>query len=417
MNKRFIFSLHPGRYLLIFCLALSMRAAPTNVIVPARPAPVVAASTNAVSTNAVPATAFDPGVYERDRILNKAMAALTDEPVTITKSHGPYSEGGSNDFYSMGDSWFPDPTSPNGLPYKQHPGEVNPDNFNDHKKCLWQMRENVAALAAAYKITGNNRYATVAAEWLRVFFIDPATRMNPNLTYAQSVPGVTKGRTMGVSDVLALVEIPKAVEALQNSPGFPPAVLAGMKQWGSNYLAWLAANIGEEAATLSNSHNLIYWLQTATWAGLVGDEDRVADCRAQFKLFSLPGQINADGSFNKAGKYRSYSTAVGQLDELATLCQDLSTPGENLWNFKSANSRDVHMAVEYMYPFIADKTKWPKIETTELGWPGRRVSLLFAGLAYGDSKYIDLWKRLPADPTQEDVRRFLVVTQPVLWIK
>ena len=45
------------------------------------------------------------------------------------------------------------------------------------------LRDAVAALAAAYKITGENRYATKAAELLRVFFLNPKTRMNPNLQY------------------------------------------------------------------------------------------------------------------------------------------------------------------------------------------------------------------------------------------
>ena len=52
-------------------------------------------------------------------------------------------------------------------------------------------------LAAAYKITGENRYATKAAELLRVFFLDPKTRMNPNLQYAQAVPGASPGTQLG----------------------------------------------------------------------------------------------------------------------------------------------------------------------------------------------------------------------------
>jgi hypothetical protein len=46
------------------------------------------------------------------------------------------------------------------------------------------MRDAVATLGAAYKITGEDRYVAKAVELLRVFFLDPKTRMNPHLKYA-----------------------------------------------------------------------------------------------------------------------------------------------------------------------------------------------------------------------------------------
>ena len=119
------------------------------------------------------------------------------------------SEGGPNDFYSNGDYWWPNPDTTNGLPYVQRDGETNPDNFNQHRECIWQLRDAVAALGAAYKITGDDRYAKKAAELLRVFFLDPKTRMNPNLQYAQAIPGVSPGRGTGIIDTLHLIEIPQ----------------------------------------------------------------------------------------------------------------------------------------------------------------------------------------------------------------
>ena len=49
-------------------------------------------------------------------------------------------------------------------------------------------------------------------------------------------------------------------------------------------------------------------------------------------------------------------------------------------------------------------------------WPARQPSLLFAGLAFREVKYLELWEKLPADPTDAEVRRNIAITQPILWL-
>ena len=101
---------------------------------------------------------------------------MSIQPITITKFLAKLSEGGDHDFYSNGDYWWPNPNTTNGLPYVQRDGQTNPENFVAHRKCIAELRNGVAALAAAYQITGDDRYVTKAVELLRIFFLDPATR-------------------------------------------------------------------------------------------------------------------------------------------------------------------------------------------------------------------------------------------------
>src|SRR5690242_4159757 len=122
---------------------------------------------------ALAATALDVGAIDHDRILKAADAALKQPPITITEYRAKLSEGGPNDFYSNGDYWWPNPKTTNGLPYIKHDGETNPDNFNKHRECIWRLKDAVAALGAAYKITGDDCYVKKAVELLRVFFLDP----------------------------------------------------------------------------------------------------------------------------------------------------------------------------------------------------------------------------------------------------
>src|SRR5437879_6205391 len=123
---------------------------------------------------------FDLAAVERPRILEKAAKYLTEQPVTVTASHCNRSAGGKHDFFSEGDYWWPDPKNPDG-PYIQRDGMTNPDNFVEHRRAMIRLSLIVPALAAAYKITKERKYADHAATHLRAWFIDDATRMYPNL--------------------------------------------------------------------------------------------------------------------------------------------------------------------------------------------------------------------------------------------
>ncbi len=375
------------------------------------------------AATAVAAAPFSVADVDRDRILAAASNALTQPPITITIYRAKLSNGGPHDYYSNADYWWPNPNTTNGLPYVSLDGKSNPDNFNKHRQCIRQLHDAIAALGAAYKITSDDRYAAKAAELLRVFFLDPATRMNPSLQYAQAVPGVAPGRSYGIIDTLHIIEIPRAVEVLEKSPEFPPEVAAGLRKWFSDYIQWMrTSKNGIEESNAANNHAVAYWLQIATFAQFAGDARDLADCRKHFTEVFVPEQMAADGSFpRELARTKPYGYSIFQLDNMATLCQVLSTSRDNLWQFQLPDGRSMSKAMEFMYPYLADKGKWladgrhQDIQAWN-GWPVRQPSLLFAGLAYGQQKYLDLWLKLSADPTNSEVRRNIAITQPILWV-
>ncbi len=358
---------------------------------------------------------------DRVRILAAAATALTVEPITITAFPAKLSQGGPNDFYSNGDYWWPDPAKTNGLPYIQRDGQTNPENFIEHRRCVMQLRDTIAALAAAYKITGEDRYAAKAAALLRVFFLDEKTRMNPSLKYAQAIPGVSPGRGIGIIDTLHLIEVPTAIEALRASPAFPPEELAGLKNWFTDYVAWMTTSKnGHDEANAANNHAVAFYLQLAVFAKFVGDEAKMAECRQHFKDVFVGKQMAADGSFPlELKRTKPYAYSIFQLDNMASLCQVLSTDQDNLWLFALPDGRSIAKAMEFLYPFLADKSTWPRKPDVQAweGWPARQPCLLFAGVNLGEQKYLTLWQKLPPDPASLEVRRNIAITQPILWLK
>ena len=364
---------------------------------------------------------IDVAAIDHQRIMKAAVHALSQESITIMEFPAKLSEGGLNDFYSNGDYWWPDPSKTNGLPYVKHDGLSNPENFVKHRQCIVRMRDAVAALAAAYKITDDNRYVVKAVELLHIFFLEPMTRMNPNLQFAQAIPGVTPGRGTGIIDTLQLVDVPPAVEAMEKSKAFPAEDLAGLKQWFRDYTEWMTTSKnGHEEAEAGNNHAVAFWLQVAVFSKLTGDQAKLNECRRRFKEVFVPKQMAQDGSFPaELARTKPYGYSIFQLENMTRLCQVLSTPDDNLWQFELPDGRGIRKAMEYLYPFLADKSKWPKKPDVQAwdGWPSRQPCLLFAGIGLNEPKYLELWKKLPPDPKDDEVQRNIALTQPVLWVK
>src|SRR6266700_1126208 len=142
-----------------------------------------------------PSATLDVRAIDRARVLTAAQRYLGESPITVTASSSPRSPGGKHDYFSEGDYWWPDPEKPGG-PYIRRDGMSNPDNFTGHRHALIRLSQQVPALAAAWLLTRDERYASHALKHLRAWFLDESTLMNPNLTYAQAVKGVDTGRSI-----------------------------------------------------------------------------------------------------------------------------------------------------------------------------------------------------------------------------
>ncbi|HWD91134.1 MAG TPA: alginate lyase family protein [Verrucomicrobiae bacterium] len=360
---------------------------------------------------------------DRARILKLANEALALKPPAITDYIATNSTGGPHDFFSQADYTWPNPTNKSGLPYITRDGKTNPQNFEHHRMAMRNMKDAVAALAAAHACTGDEKYVTKAAEFLRVFFLDEKTKMNPNLDYAQAVLGVATGRSYGIIDTLHLAELPVAVRFLEKSPAFDPAVDAGLKKWFADYIHWMTtAENGVKEMNAANNHSIAYFVQLASFALFADDQKTLELCRERFKQVLLPKQMAADGSFPlELKRTKPYGYSIFQADNVAILCVLLSTPGNDLWKFQLPDGSTPLKSMQFIYPYLADKSKWladgrgKDIMHWE-NWPAREPCLLFAYAETGDEKYFDLWKTLDADPSDLEIRRNIAVTQPLLWI-
>src|SRR5262245_2805016 len=319
-----------------------------------------------------PGKAFDVAAFDRKRVLSAAEKYLGEKPVTITESTSERSAGGKHDFFSEGDYWWPDPKNPQG-PYIQRDGMSNPGNFIDHRRLLMRLSLQVPALVAAWKLAGNQRYATHAATHLQAWFVDPDTRMNPSLQYAQAIQGRVTGRGTGIIDTIHFVEVARAIELLPQ--------MDDVKTWFARYLAWMTTHpYGIEERDTKNNHATCWVMQVAAFARLTANAALMQFAQERFKTILVPTQIAADGSFPlEIARTKPYGYSLFNLDAMATICQILDGPanhlrqgsggreaghddpssarggssaGDRLWTFELPDGRGMRKALGFMAPFI-----------------------------------------------------------------
>lgn len=357
--------------------------------------------------------------HERPRVLRAANQYLHEFPTTLTAYKSVRSAGGPHDYFSEGDYWWPDPANPSG-PYIEKDGITNPDNFTAHRHALIRLSVQMPVLTAAWVITGTRKYAQHAANHLRAWFLNPVTAMNPNLQYAQAVRGRSTGRGIGIIDTIHLVEVVRAIPFLDKANVLSASEHQGLRQWFTDYLRWMTeSNFGHDERETKNNHGTCWTMQVAQFARYTGNEALTDYCAQRFKTILVPNQIAPDGGFPlELKRTKPYNYSLFNLDAFATICQILSTTSDDLWRFQTSDGRGVRQAVAFMYPYIAAKEKWPYPPDVQYfdDFPVRQPSLLFAGLAYQEDRYLNLWTKLDPDPTVEEVIRNYPIRQPVLWL-
>jgi hypothetical protein len=352
--------------------------------------------------------------------LDRANKMLHEKPVTVTASSCKRSAGGLHDFYSEGDYWWPDPSNPSA-PYIQKDGQSNPENFSDHRLAMIRLSEITATLTSAWLLTGNRNYASKALEHLNAWFVEPSTRMNPDLLYAQAIWGRFTGRGIGLIDAYHLVEVAQSARLLIEAKAIPEEDALKIKAWFTEFLTWMTTHqYGIDEMNAKNNHGTCWVATAASMATLVGNEKIRQMCTDRFKNILLPLQMAGDGSFPlEIKRTKPYGYSLFNIDAFCNVARILSAPDDNLWEFTTPDGKSLKKGLQYIYPFIKDKATWPFAKDIYIWeeWPVRQSSLLFAGIAYGNEDYIRTYIQLPAWPAHPEVIRNLPVRHPVIWLK
>jgi hypothetical protein len=388
-------------------------------------------------------------------VMKEADWALLQNPETVTASRAVRSAGGVHDFFSEGDYWWPDPRHVDS-PYIQRDGMTNPDNFVDHRRAMIRFSRVMGALASAYLINPDERYAEQAFRHARAWFMDVETLMSPHLKFAQAIKGRFTGRGIGIIDTIHLLEVARALQVLENSKAALKDDYIIFRNWFADYLGWLTTHpYGLDESRALNNHGTCWTMQVAGFACFTGNDSLLQVCRERFQDIHLPGQMAVDGSFPKEiARTKPYGYSLFNLDAMVMICQVLENSRgtrheargtrhkargtrdeaqgtrhkpasrrlgtrEDLWSVTIDGGRSIRKGVDFLLPFVRDKKSWPFKQDVMYWdeWPVAHPFLLFSAIAYQDESIFQTWAELNHEPETEEVIRNLPIRHPLIWLK
>jgi hypothetical protein len=344
------------------------------------------------------------------KLKSDAQKTLGAGPFTVLEKGATPPSGDKHDYLSQAPYFWPDPGKPNGLPYIRRDGERNPEinKITDHKT-IDDLENAVETLALAYYLSGDEAYATKAIQLLRTFFLAPATRMNPNLEYAQFIPGVNTGRGIGLIETRGFTRIVDAVGLLAGSKALTKDDERGLKDWFGKFLQWmLDSKNGREESAAKNNHGTYYDVQVTSFALFVGRTDLAKQTLEQAKQKRIAAQIEPDGRQPlELARTKAWSYSNGNLDGLMLLATLGQRVGIDLWNFQTRDGRGIRKALDFLTPVAVGKQKWAYQEIEGGVKPESLFPLMRrAAQVYQDQPYQTLVSSVP-EVNSSDRRRLL----------
>ncbi len=328
--------------------------------------------------------ALKPALAKLEKDAQKTLK-LEILPITSKTANPP--SGDRHDYMSQAPYFWKNPDTKDGFPYIRRDGERNPEikQFPDHE-LLDKMTNAVETLSVAYYFTGKEEYAARASEISRRWFLDEKTKMNPNLQFAQAIPGVNSGRGIGIIETRELTRVIDSIGLLEGSKSWTKADQTGLETWFSKYLDWLTTSKnGRDEAAAKNNHGTIYDVQVISFALFVSKKDFAKTVLETAKQKRIAAQIEPDGKQPlELERTKSWNYSTMNLEGFMQLAELGENVGVDLWNFQTKDGRGIRQAIDFLFPFASEGKKWTYDQIEPL-----QPERLFAIMRRANRKFTD----------------------------
>jgi hypothetical protein len=299
-------------------------------------------------------------------LVSEAKRYLKQAPFSVMDKSRLADTGDKHDYLSLAPYFWPDPSKPpDGTPYVRRDGKINPDSKVGTDSVVFAKTcDRVFVLGLAYYITRDARFAERAAHLAKVWFLEPGSKMNPHMNFAQAVPGLNTGRGYGILearkitlllDGLVLVKGCESVWADEDD--------AGLNNWLSEFYAWLTTSrLGMDEMKAKNNHGTWYDVlraHIAIYLRRYEEAERVLEAAKESRVGC---QILADGSLpNEMSRTKSLDYVLFNLEALVRLALLADAVGVDIWGYRSRSTGgSLLAAVDMVAPYADASLPWPK---------------------------------------------------------
>nr|WP_224745792.1 alginate lyase family protein [Neiella litorisoli] len=290
-----------------------------------------------------------------DKVLKLTIDSVVNKP-----NAGP--SGDKHDYVSLAPYWWPNPETEDGLPWIRKDGQLNPKTrgvYTDQKRAETFLR-GLGSLWLAYTYTSKDQYADHMKVLLDAWLINDQTRMNPNLNFAQGIPGINDGRPFGIIEWSKVSHIVSAMQLLKANNKIDSDFASKVDQWLSQYLNWLlTSELGQQESSKANNHGTWYDYQVIGLMTYLGKEQE-AKAHLNISQQRIAEQIAGDGAQpHELGRTKSINYASMNAEGLIKIAFMAEQLGVDLWRFKGEQGQSLSAAVGYFYPYLTGAQQWP----------------------------------------------------------
>ena len=333
--------------------------------------------------------ASDPAVAQAYRaLLTRADQALARKPGSVLDKRTIPISGDRHDYVSLAPYWWPDQANPKG-PYVRRDGQVNPERETNRfdRIALGRIVSDTDTLGLAYYYSGERKYADKAAALVRAWFLDPATAMNPNMNYAQAVPGRENGRAEGVLDTSGFIGVIDAVGLIGPSGTLSADEVKALEGWFSRYVDWMRTSPnGKAEAAARNNHGIWYDAQIARFALFARRDEIARNTVAAFAKARIEKQVDPSGALpRELTRTRSFHYSIYTLDAAYHVADSAACLGTDLYGVE-VQGRSLRKATAFVAAYREREGEWPY---KEMKWPADALDELLtrADAAWGPGAY------------------------------
>lgn len=315
------------------------------------------------------ALAADPSHPDRAELLSAAEEALGRGPYSVTDKPEPGPSGDLHDYFHPAPYWWPNPKTPDGLPYIRRDGHrvpgtrlYEPDSDRFDRTRLQRLFDDTTALSLAAQVSGREEFRDHARVLVRTWFIDPATRMNPNLNFAQVRRGHNedRGADNGLIETKDFYFFLDAVRLLGDDH-----LTAGLREWCAGFLDWFkTSDQGIREYRNENNHGTCCDLQAAALAAFVGDTATLqqVNLRAQARILGTISETGEQPHELKRTMTQHY--CAFNVQSWNNLFHLLEGAGLRPWD--SASGERLSQAMRLVLTESAQGWRYPQVEPFDM---------------------------------------------------